>query len=193
MSSRGRRRGKAKAEKKESPVEELEEEAKKVERAVVKEVKKVEKAVEKKGRKKAAIQRPAGHIPQAMETARHGVGTITRPGRGFSFGELSGSGLAPGQAASWGVRIDTRRRSVLDGNVSSLRTGHSQGGKTRVEGVVKEAVKEVEMLGGEIEKEAVAVEKEAAKAGKAVKKEGEKVEKAVKKKVVRKPRPKKKP
>lgn len=190
MSSSGNRKGKArKKEKRESRagkvVEEVEGEVKKAEKAVVKEAKRVEKAVERKAEKKAVPQRPSGHVPTAMVTARHGLGTTTRAGRGFSLGELSGGGLPPGLAAKWGVRIDLRRRSVLDGNVSSLRAWNKKGAGAKIEREAKRVEGELEKVGKEVEEEAVEVEKEVVK-GVA------KAEKAVKRKVERpKARPKK--
>ena len=192
-----RRRGKAKEEerpaKKEGAVEEVEEEVRKVERAVGKEVRKVEKAVERKTEPKASPLRPEGRAPQAMVEARHGTGMITRAGRGFSLGELSGGGLTPGLAARWGVRVDARRRSVLEGNVGSLRAWHATGAKARVEHEAREVEAELGKVGREVRKEVVAVEKEAVKAEKAVRKGAKRAEKAVKEKVEkRKARPKKK-
>ena len=196
--SKALRRRKAKGgrrTKKEGAVEEIEEEVKQVEQAVVKEVKKAEKAIERKGGKpRAPHQRPPGRAPLAMVQARHGTGMITRQGRGFSLGELAGVGLQPGLAAKWGVRVDARRRSVLDGNVGSLKAWHSHAGAAeKVEGEVRKLGEEMEEAGEEVEREAAVVEKEAVKAEKAVKKEAEKVEKASKKKVKNpKARPKKK-
>lgn len=197
MSSATRRRKKPKEkgpEKKEGVVEEVEEEVKKVEKAAVKEARKVEKAVERKPeRRKVRAAKPAGRAPLAMVVSRRGTGMVTRAGRGFSIGELSAGGLAPGLAARWGVRIDSRRRSVLDGNVGSLKAWHTGGGaKGRIEHEAKVVEEDLEKLGKEVEKEAVAVEREAVKAEKAVRKEAKKAGKAVKEKVEKKPRPKKK-
>lgn len=192
--SRSKAKGRKEQGKKEGTVEEVEEEVKKVEKAISREVKKAEKAVElRRAKPKALPPRPSGHVPQAMVWARHGSGVITRPGSGFSLGELSGGGLAPSLAARWGVRIDARRRSTLDGNVSSLKAWHATRAGPKVEPEMKELEKELEMVGKGVKKEVVAIEKEVVKAEKAVKKEGKKVEKTVKKKANRKAQPKKRP
>lgn len=184
--------GRRRKAKDEGAVKEVKEEVKKLEKATVKEAKKAEKAVEHRlGRPMVRPSRPTGRVPQAMVTARHGSGMITRSGRGFSLGELAGVGLAPGLAAEWGVRIDARRRSVLDGNVASLKTWHATAGtRERVEHEAKKAEQELAKVGKEVEKEAVAVEKEVVKAAK---KEVKRAEKAVKEKAEKpKARPKKK-
>jgi len=140
------------------------------------------------------LVKPSGRVPEAMVAARHGTGMVTRAGRGFSTGELSGAGLDPRLAARWGARIDLRRRSVLDGNVGSLKAWHSQAGaKPRVAGEVRKIEEEVEKAGREVKREAAAAKKEAARVEKAVKKEVKRAEKAVKEKVEKpKARPKKK-
>lgn len=158
--------------------------------------------------KQEASRRPEGKAPVAIISSRHGTGMVIRQGRGFSLGELSGAGLAPRLASTWGARIDYRRRSVLESNVASLRNwgGELTSAKKhegRVKKVEEELVKagkeveeEVEKGVVEVEKEAAKVEKEAAKVGKEVKKEAAKAEKAVKAKVPKpkakaKPKPKK--
>jgi ribosomal protein L13E len=190
------RRRKEKSKKGEGVVKEIEEEAKKVERGVKKEAKKLEEAVERRTERKprAAVARPTGHAPQAMVMARHGTGMIARPGRGFSLGELSGVGLAPRLAFRWGVMVDPRRRSVIQGNVDSLRGWSSHPGAVgRIETEARRVEEELVEVGKEAEREVAVAEKEAVKAAKAVKKEAKKVEKAAKKKVTRpKARPKKK-
>ena len=194
MSSKQKKgRGKPKGEKprKEKVVEEVEEEVKKVEKAVVKEARKVEREVERKAPRHQQ-PRPSGRVPVATVRSRHGTTMITRPGRGFSLGELSGGGVPPGLAAKWGARIDSRRRSVLEGNVSALKAWHATSARAEVEHEAKVVEEKLEEAAKEVEKGAEAVEKEAVKAGKAVKKEVKKAEKAVKGKVEKKPRPKKK-
>jgi len=171
--------------KKEGVAEEVEEEVKKVEKAVVKEAKKVERAVERKSKPKAHHPRPAGRTPLAMVTARHGTGTITRPGKGFSPGELAGGGLPPSLAAEWGVKVDKRRRSVLEGNVTILKSWCSSGAKAAVEREAKAVEVELKGAGKEAERQAVAAAGEVVKAEKALKKEAKRAEKAVKKKVVK--------
>jgi ribosomal protein L13E len=158
---------------------------------------------QKKGEKKpepkakAQPQRPSGKAPEAIVTGRHGTGFVNRHGRGFSMGELEGAGLSRRLASDWGVRLDVRRRSVVDVNVASLRgwSGHTGGGK-RAESRVKKVEEEIEKVGKEVkeevlkvEKEAVKVEKEAAKVEREAKEEAVKAEKAVRR---RAPRPKKK-
>jgi ribosomal protein L13E len=153
---------------------------------------------------KEAPKRPTGKTPEAMVSARHGTEMVTREGRGFSLGELSGAGLAPRLVTSWGARVDYRRRSVIDGNVASLRNwgGHLVPVKKR-EGRVKKIEEEIVKAGKEVEKEVEKglgeVEKEVVKVEKEVKKEAAKAEKAAKAKVAKpkakakaKPKPKKK-
>jgi len=131
-----------------------------------------------------------------MVTSRHGTGVVTRHGRGFSIGELEGAGLTPGLALKWGVMIDTRRRSVIEANVSSLKGwGVHPSTTKKIEGRAKQIEKEIEKVEREVKKGAVKVEREAAK----VEKETAKVEREVKeeaakagKAVKRRARPKKK-
>ncbi len=144
--------------------------------------------------KKSPPERPKGRAPEAVVVSRHGVGVVTRPGRGFSMGELSGAGLTPHLASHWGVRLDVRRRSVLQGNVDSLKSwGSPAGPGVRAEGRVKEIEEEVVKAGKELRKEAAKVEKEAVKVEEEVKEETTKVEKAVRRRVAKpKSKPKKK-
>ena len=194
MSSTSRsRKAKPTKAKKEGAAEEVEEEVKKVEKAIVKEAKKVERAVEHRAKPKVHHPRPPGRIPLAVVTARHGTGTITRQGKGFSPGELAGGGLSPSLAAEWGVRVDGRRRSILEGNVTALKSWHSSGAKSAVEREAKALEVELKGAGEEAEREVIVVAQEVVKAEKAVKKGAKKGEKAVKEKVEkRKSRPKKK-
>jgi len=165
--------------------------------------------VKAEAKKPEGPRRPAAKAPEAVVSTRHGTAMVTRLGRGFSLGELSGAGLAPRLASDWGARIDYRRRSVLESNVALLRGwgGHLASPKKH-EGRVKKVEEELEKAGKEVEeevvkgvtkveKEAVKVEKEVKKAGKEVKEETAKAEKAVKAKVPKpkakaKPKPKKK-
>ena len=180
--------------KKKGAEQEVKEEIRKVEKEVVKEAKRVERAVERKSKPKVSHVRPSGRVPLAMVTARHGTGVIVRQGSGFSPGELSGSGLAPSLAAKWGVKVDQRRRSVLEGNVSALKSWHSGGARALVEREAKAVEEEAKGAGEEAAREAVAAAKGVVKAEKAVKKEAKKAEKAIRAKVERpKARPKKKP
>ena len=175
----GRQKAKPKEAKKKGAVKEVEEEVKKAEKALVKEAKKVERAVEREARPKVQHPRPSGRIPLAMVTARHGTGMITRPGRGFSLGELSGGGLPRSLAGKWGVQVDLRRRSILEGNVGALKAWHAGGAKAAVEREAKAVEKELKGA----EKEVVAAVEEVEKAERAVKKEAKKAGKAVRRKV----------
>ena len=136
--------------------------------------------------------RPAGRAPVATVVARHGQGEVTRPGRGFSVGELSSVALSPHLALRWGVRLDSRRRSVLQGNVDSLKAWVPPAGAARREGRVREIEEEVEKVGREIKEEAVRVEKDIVKVEEEVKEEAKKAEKAVKRRAG-KAKPKTKP
>lgn len=137
--------------------------------------------------------RTKGKVPEAVVSTRHGTELISRQGRGFSLGELSGAGLTPRLASESGVRVDVRRRSVLEGNVESLKAwgGHRAAAKKQV-GRVKKVEEELEKVGKEVEKEAVKAEKEVVRVEKAAKKKVAKAEKAVKAKVEKpKAKPKK--
>jgi ribosomal protein L13E len=143
-------------------------------------------------RTKAVETIPTGKIPVAMVVARHGAGTLTRQGKGFSLHELSEAGVEPRLAAKWGVWVDHRRRSTLVENVTSLSGWHSRRGAapkavaevTRVEEEAEKVEKRVENLAEVAKKEVVKVEK-------SVRKKAKKQGKAVKKKVAR-PKAKKK-
>ena len=139
--------------------------------------------------RKAKPVKPSGKAPEPMVTSRHGTKFVTRQGRGFSMGELSGAGLSPNLASNWGLRLDLRRRSVVDSNVLSLRSWSSHPGTVkRAEGVTKEIEEEIEKVGRGVKKEAVKVEKEAEKVEREVKEEAVKAKKVVR----RKSKPKKK-
>jgi len=147
-----------------------------------------EKAVPKKAVKAKPVK-PSGKAPEPIVTSRHGTGFVTRQSRGFSKGELAGAGLSPKLASNWGLRLDPRRRSVVEGNVASLKSWSSHpAAARRVEGVAREVEEEIEKVGREVKKEAVKVEKEAEKVEHEVKEEAVKAEKAVR----RKPKQKKK-
>ncbi len=93
-------------------------ESKKVPRARAKSSKTEEK-VELKGEKELL---PKGPAPTAVVQARHAREMIERPARGFSLGELSATGLSFEKAKSWKVSLDIRRKSILDGNVTKLKS-----------------------------------------------------------------------
>jgi len=136
--------------------------------------------------------KPTGKAPEAMVTSRHGTGVVTRLGRGFSMGELAGAELTGNLASNWGVKLDLRRRSVIDSNVQSLKSWSSHPSAARkIESRVKEVEEEIEKVGREVKKEAVKVEKEAEKVERQVKKEVVKAEKAARRKA--KPKKKTKP
>ena len=119
---------------------------------------------------------------------------ISRQGRGYSLGEVAGAGLNPRLAVEGGVRVDVRRRSILQGNVESLKewSGRHTAAK-KPTGRIKKVEAEVEKVVKEVEKEAAEAKEEVVKVEKAAKKEAAKAERAVKAKVA-KPRakPKKK-
>jgi ribosomal protein L13E len=146
----------------------------------------------KAGQTKAKEEKPAkpsGKAPEAMVTSRHGTGLVSRLGRGFSMGELTGAGLSRSLATNWGLRLDLRRRSVVESNVASLRSWGSRPGATRrIEGTAVEVEEEIKKVGRAAKKEAIKLEKEAEKVEREVKEEAVKAEKAVR----RKSKPKKK-
>jgi len=133
--------------------------------------------------------KPSAKAPEPMVTSRHGTGYVTRQGRGFSMGELAGAGLSSRLASDWGVRLDPRRRSIIESNIASLKSWTSHpGAAKRIEGAAREVEEEIEKVGREVKKEAIKVEKEGEKVERKVKEEAVKAEKAVR----RKPKPKKK-
>ena len=167
---------------------------KKAETEVVKEARMAKKAIERTAKPRAEPSRPPGHPPLPMVAARHGTGMVTRRGKGFSSGELQQVGLPHSLALRWGVMMDQRRRSVLEGNVAALRSWHTLGAKAVVGREVKAVEEGIKGAGEEVERELIAAEKEVVKAEKAVKKEAKKAEKAVRLKVAKpKGRAKKKP
>jgi len=150
---------------------------------------------ERKGAQRTVTEqlaRPSGKAPDAMVTSRHGQGVVTREGRGFSLGELTGASLTPRLASGWGVRFDPRRRSTLGGNVDSLKAWAAHAATVRKESHAKELVEDVEKVERAVKKGAARAEKEAVKVETEVKEEARKAEKAVKRKVTKKAKPKKK-
>jgi ribosomal protein L13E len=137
-------------------------------------------------KKKTAPVRPKGRTPEATVVSRHGTGIIIRLGRGFSNGELTSAGLEPRLASRWGLVLDPRRRSVIQGNVDSLSAWRSHGvSKTRGAGRVQKAEEEVEKIGREVEKEALKVERGVVKVAKEVKEEAVKEERAVRRRAAK--------
>lgn len=143
--------------------------------------------------RKEAPRRPSGKVPEATVQARHAAGFVTRRGKGFSYGELSGAGLPAGLASRWGLSIDARRRSVLRVNEDSLRHwGSHLGLESKPEGRVRRVEQEVEKVMKEVSEEAEEVKEEVVKVEKEVKKEAAKAGKAVRARARPKTKPKKK-
>jgi len=142
-----------------------------------------EKKAEQTKAADAKPAKPSGKAPEAMVTSRRGTGFVTRLGRGFSMGELAGAGLSRNLASNWDLKLDLRRRSVVESNVSSLRSwgSHHEAAKKK-EGVAREVEEEIEKVGREVKKEAIKVEKEAEKVEREVKEEAVKAEKTVRRK-----------
>ena len=85
----------------------------------------VEQKTEKQAKAKKTAARPTGRTPQAMVVSRHGPDLVSRGGRGFSYGEMSGAALPVRLADLWRVPMDVKRRSVLEPNIRSLRAWYS--------------------------------------------------------------------
>lgn len=144
------------------------------------------KEAESKRVVKGKASKPTGAPPSATVEVRHGGRMMQRQARGYSLGEVEQAGLNFGLARKWGLLVDDRRRSTLEGNVASLKKWSPQTKKTteeRVEGEVQKIERAVEKEVRKAKKEAKKVEKEAEKVEKEV---VEKVEAPIKK------RPKKK-
>ncbi|MDG6913899.1 MAG: ribosomal protein L13e [Nitrososphaerota archaeon] len=179
---------KSRKSKKEGVKAEVVEEVEKAGKAVKREVKRAERMGAESARRpkaKPQAKAPAGKAPVPSVLSRHGTEMIKREGKGFSVGELSSAGLAPGEAARWGARVDYRRRSVIESNVSALKGwAASPAAAPKSEGEPEKAGRALERAGEE-------VAREAEKAGKAVKKEAKRVEKGAEQKLGKKPRAKK--
>ncbi len=144
------------------------------------------KEVESKRVVKEKASKPTGAPPSAIVEVRHGGRTMQRQARGYSLGEVAQAGLDFGLARRWGLLVDDRRRSALEGNVASLKKWSPQTKKTReerVEGEVRKIERAVEKEVRKAEEEVERVEKKVEKVEKEV---VEKVEAPIKK------RPKKK-
>ncbi|HEV2138756.1 MAG TPA: ribosomal protein L13e [Nitrososphaerales archaeon] len=132
---------------------------------------------------KAALARPTGRAPVAMVVARHGKGTVTRSGKGFSLGELAEANIVPRMAWKWGAKLDGRRRSVVQANVTSLKDWGSHSVKVeRPAAEVRKAEEEVVKVEKKVKKSAGEVRKEIVKVGAKAKKETTKAAGKVKKK-----------
>jgi ribosomal protein L13E len=139
-----------------------------------------------------AEAKPSGRVPFALVTSRHGIGTVSRHGKGFSLGELSEAGFEPNLATKWGVWVDHRRRSTLQENVNSLKGWHTRHGPTaRIEFEAKEVEVDLEKVGREVVKVPAEAKKEIVKVQRAARKAPKKVGKAVKARVA-KTKPKRK-
>jgi len=135
------------------------------------------------GKKAGAViqkmAKPSGPVPSATIQSRHGPGSVTRAGRGFSMGELAAAGVPVNMADRWGLHVDVRRRSSLEANVGDLRrwaTAPAQ--KIPKVGELKKVEEEIAKVEKEVVHEA---EKEAAKAKKGAKKVEEEAVAAVEK------------
>lgn len=115
---------------------------------------------------KEKTPKPVGAPPSAMVDVGHGGRVVQRQASGYSLGEVAKANLNVGLVRRWGVHVDDRRRSVLDGNVASLKKWAPHAKKPaeeRVEGEVKKIEKAVEKEVRKVEKEAKKVEAEAKK------------------------------
>jgi ribosomal protein L13E len=131
---------------------------------------------------------PTGAPPAAVVEVRHDGRMMRRQASGYSRGEVAQAGLNFSLARRWGLLVDDGRRSVLDGNVASLKKWYPQTKKTteeRVEGefrkIEKAVAKEVRKAEKEVKKEVGKAEKQIEKAGKGVESEAKKAEKEVEK------------
>ena len=131
------------------------------------------------------LLKPAASPPVAMVLSRHGSGMHSRVARGFSLGEVSAVGMSTGDARGWGLLVDERRRTVLDGNVSAIKEWSSKAQKAEPKKVAK-LEKEVEKVEAEVKKEVKEVEEEVVRAEKKVRKKAGRAAK-VAEKVVEKP------
>jgi ribosomal protein L13E len=104
--------------------------AKKVAKApAVEKPKKVAKPKAEKAERKEAPAKPVvkakpaelGPTPSAVIASRHLDSIHPRPGRGFSFGELTSAGVELNVAKRQSLSLDIRRRSVVEGNVEALK------------------------------------------------------------------------
>jgi len=135
---------------------------------------------------KAALARPTGRVPAATVMARHGTGMVTRSGKGFSLGELAEANIVPRMASKWGARLDGRRRSVIQANVTSLKNWGSHAVKVERPPVeVKKIEEEIVKVEKKVKRGAAEVKKEIVKTEAKAKKETTKVAGKVKKKVER--------
>jgi ribosomal protein L13E len=96
----------------------------KVEKVAKPKVEKVEKAERKEAPQKPVVKAERvelGPAPSAVIAARHLDSIRGRPGRGFSFSELTSAGVEFNLARREGLSVDVRRRSSVEGNVEALK------------------------------------------------------------------------
>jgi len=144
-----------------------------------KEKKRAKDDLKKVGTSSQKMARPSGPVPSATIQSRHGPGSVTRAGRGFSTEELAAAGIPRNTADRWGLQVDVRRRSSLEANVGALqRWGTGPAQKAAKVGEVKRVEEEIVKVEKEVVHEA---EKEVAKAKKGAKKAEEEAVAAVEK------------
>ncbi len=78
-----------------------------------------------------AARADPGPAPTPVVLARHDREMKERDARGYSLGELESAGVGVLFARRNDVRVDSKRRSVLERNVSSLRGWYVPEPKTR--------------------------------------------------------------
>lgn len=126
--------------------------------------------------------KPTSAAPFAVVRVRHGSDFMVRQAKGYSPAELEQADLGVGLARRWGLSVDDRRRSALEGNVSALKKWSSQARKKTVEARVEGEIRTIEKV---VKKEVHRAEREVHKAEEEIEKAGkevvEKVEAPVKK------------
>jgi len=112
---------------------------------------------------------PTGPVPASTVMSRHSGEMVARNSKGFSRGEVNVAGLPFYLARRWRLPMDPRRRSVLEGNVASIKAWapHASAAK-RVEGEVKRLEENLGRVEKEVKREAKKLEKDAVKAEKEV-------------------------
>lgn len=79
-------------------------------------------AVTQKKERPQHLFTPTASIPHPRVSVRHDGSSMERDARGYSLGELSAASVQPWVAKRWSVPVDARRRSVVTGNVQSLKS-----------------------------------------------------------------------
>ncbi len=122
MSTRGTKKAgvKKKAERSKVPKRPKKKEVVKEKKVIPVEVK--AEAVMTERERPHHLFRPTVSIPHPRVSARHDGSSKERNARGYSLGELSAADVQPWVARRWSVPVDTRRRSILTGNVQSLKS-----------------------------------------------------------------------